>query len=235
MKKLLLANFKSNKSISEANVWMDTFLKKIAGTNLDLVEIAVAPSFLSLEEYSVKIADRNAPVSLTMQNISAYPAGSYTGAVSVQNVQGLQIKYAIVGHSERRRYFGETSDHVVKKIEQAIAGEMTPIVCFDTDYLEEQIKKIPTEYLEKCIFAYEPLAAIGSGNNASVDEVKAVRESVAKHSPDSLFLYGGSVTDKNVSEYLIVADGVLVGSFSLDATGYANLVATATGIVYQTQ
>lgn len=235
MKKLLLANFKSNKSIAEANRWMAELSLALPETDPKKIEVAVAPSFLSLEEYSVMIAAKQLPVALTMQNISAYPAGSYTGAVSVQNILGLNIKYAIVGHSERRRYFGETSEIVAKKVTQAVEGEMLPIVCFDTDYLEEQIKMIPDEYLTKCIFAYEPLSAIGSGNNASVSEVKSVMEKVHSHVPEAQFLYGGSVTDKNVGEYLLVTDGVLVGSFSLVAKDFVSLISTATGVAYQTQ
>lgn len=226
MRKLLLSNFKSNKSITEANNWLDTFLEKISLLNTSSVEIAVAPSFLSLEEFSQKIAAASVPLQLTTQNISAYPAGSYTGAISVKNLEGLNLQYAIVGHSERRKYFGETSQIVAQKVEQAIDGGMTPVVCLDTEYLEEQIAAIELNLLEKCIFAYEPLSAIGSGKNADVGRVKKVSQRIKTLAGEVKFLYGGSVTAENVLEYLLVCDGVLVGSFSLDPSQFAQLVTT---------
>ena len=226
MKKLLLSNFKSNKSITEANNWLEIFLEKIHSIETSDLDIAVAPSFLSLEDYSKKIAELQSSVQLTTQNISAYPAGSYTGAVSVKNLEGLNIDYAIVGHSERRKYFGETSQIVAKKVEQAMYGQMVPVVCVDLDYLEEQIAAIEVSMLEKCIFAYEPLSAIGSGNNADVGTVAEVAKKVKSLAGDVRFLYGGSVTYENVLEYLLVADGVLVGSYSLDPNQFAQLVTT---------
>jgi triosephosphate isomerase len=226
MKKLLLSNFKSNKSITEASSWLDIFLEKVSALNLTNFDLAVAPSFLSLKDYSEQISASNFPIKLTTQNISAYPAGSYTGAVSVKNLEGLNLEYAIVGHSERRKYFGENSELVAKKVEQAIDGGMTPVVCLDTEYLEEQISAIDSNLLEQCIFAYEPLSAIGSGNNADVGTVKEVSQKIKTLAGEVPVLYGGSVTDQNVLEYLLVADGVLVGSFSLDPSQFAQLVTT---------
>ncbi len=234
MKKLLLANFKSNKSIIEANQWLDTFVSqvdwKVFGGHEAIREIAVAPSFMSLEEFSHKIKEAGVPLMLTTQNLSAYPAGSYTGAISTANLAGLQITYAIVGHSERRKYFGETSEIVAKKVTQALDGGMTPIVCLDEEYLEEQIASIGSDSAEKCIYAYEPISAIGTGNNVSVDKVAEVMEKVKRLCGDVRFLYGGSVTDQNVAEYLLVTDGVLVGSFCLDAHNFAKLVTIATTV-----
>lgn len=235
MKKLLIANFKSNKTIQEANDWLKTFSSEVSRESLNQAEVAVAPTFLSLEEFSQTISEQNLPIQLTTQNISAYPAGSYTGAISVQNLNGLNIQYAIVGHSERRQYFGETSGIVAKKVTQALDGGMVPIVCFDSEYLEEQVNAIDTDLLSKCVFAYEPLSAIGSGNNVDVGTVREVEEEVSRLCGEVRFLYGGSVTAENVSEYLLVTDGVLVGSFSLNPEQFAQLVATATGSVYQRQ
>lgn len=234
MKKLILANFKSNKSIAEAQQWFHTFVETVDwdsfSKNSSRFEIAVAPAFVSLGEYADNIRQASIPISLTAQNLSAYPAGSYTGAISIANLAELNIKYAIVGHSERRKYFGETASIVAKKVTQAFDGGITPIVCLDEEYLEEQIAALGSELASRCVYAYEPISAIGTGNNVSVAKVTEVMEKVKRLCGEVMFLYGGSVTDQNAQEYLLVAQGILVGSFSLDAKNFARLVTTATAV-----
>lgn len=234
MKKLLLANFKSNKSITEAQQWLDTFIAEVDWSSLKddgaRFEVAVAPAFVSLGEFAYKIEEASVPLLLSVQDISAYPAGSYTGAISVANLAELNIAYAIIGHSERRKHFGENSAMVAKKVEQALDGGITPIVCFDEEYLEEQISNITAELVGKCVFVYEPLGAIGTGNNVGVGKVTEVKEKVKRLCGEVRFLYGGSVDDQNVAEYLLVTDGVLVGTFSKDPLNFAQLVATATAV-----
>lgn len=227
MKKLLISNLKSNKSVEEANGWLDKLTKNVDWESLGIYEVIVAPSFASIEEFSHKIKESKTPVKLAVQDISAYPAGSYTGAVSVQNLNDLGVKYAIVGHSERRRYFEETSELVAKKVEQALDNGITPLLCIDEPYLEEQVALISDDLLSKCVVCYEPLEAIGSGKNASVGQVEKVKDKVKQLCGDVLFVYGGSVDDENISEYLMVADGVLVGSFSLDAKHFSDLISKA--------
>ncbi len=228
MKKLLVSNFKSNKSVDESNEWLDDVTRLVNWDSLGIYEVAVAPAFPSIEEFSHKIKEAQIPLKLSAQDISAFPAGSYTGAVSVQNLLDLNISYAIVGHSERRRYFDEDSQMIARKVEQAVENNITPLLCIDEPYLEEQVNLISEKLLQKCVICYEPLEAIGSGNNASVGQVKKVKEKVLQLCGEVLFLYGGSVTDQNVSEYLLVADGVLVGSFSLKARDFASLIKVAT-------
>lgn len=234
MKKLLLANFKSNKSIAEAQQWLETFIAKVDWNSFSddnaRFEVAVAPAFVSLGEFAYKIEDSQVPLLLSVQDISAYPAGSYTGAISVANLAELNIRYAIIGHSERRKHFGENSLIVAKKVEQAVDGGITPIVCIDEEYLEEQIASIATELVGKCVFVYEPLSAIGTGNNVGVGKVTEVKEKVKRLCGDVRFLYGGSVDDQNVAEYLLVTEGVLVGTFCKDPLNFARLVATATAV-----
>lgn len=228
MKKLLISNLKSNKSVKEANDWLEELVQKVDWNSLGIFEVGVAPAFTSVEEFSHKIKEANVPLKLITQDISAFPAGSYTGATSFRNLVDLNISYAIVGHSERRKYFAETSKMVAQKVEQAVENNITPIVCVDEPYLEEQINLIDDNLLEKCVFAYEPLEAIGTGKNVSVGKVEKVKQQVKKLCGEVLFIYGGSVTDQNVSEYLMVTDGVLVGSFTLKAKDFASLISKAT-------
>jgi triosephosphate isomerase len=228
MKKLLISNLKSNKSVEEANNWLAELVKQVNWDTLGMYEVGVAPAFTSVEEFSHKIKEAGVPLKLITQDISAFPAGSYTGATSFRNLAGLNVSYAIVGHSERRRYFSETSIMVAKKVEQAIENNITPLLCIDEPYLEEQFSLIDNSLLSKCIICYEPLEAIGSGKSVSVAQIKTVKEQVKKLAGEVLFMYGGSVTDQNVSEYLLVTDGVLVGSFTLKAKDFASLISKAT-------
>lgn len=230
MKKLLMANIKSNKSVEESNEWLDELVQLVSWNTLGDFVVGVAPAFPSLEEFSHKIREAGVPLKLATQDISAYPAGSYTGAVSVRNVADLSVSYAIIGHSERRRYFEETSELVAKKVTQAVDNNITPLVCIDEPYLEEQINLLDTNLYEKCIFVYEPLSAIGTGDNVSVKLVTEVFDKIRGLCGSVSCMYGGSVTDQNVSEYLLVSDGVLVGSFSLKASDFSKLVATATAV-----
>jgi triosephosphate isomerase (TIM) len=226
MKKLILANFKSNKSIEEAESWLKSFVDGFDKNILDQFDVSIAPSYVSLLPFFVGLQDSKIGATLSVQDISAYPAGSYTGAVGLQNLSELDIKYAIVGHSERRRYFNEDHQLVARKVEQAVAGNITPIICVDESYLEEQLSIISDENMSKSIVAFEPVEAIGSGNNADLGTVKSVCDRVKKLNSEVGFIYGGSVDDSNVAEYLIETDGVLVASASLDADNFLKLIKT---------
>ncbi|MCB9813685.1 MAG: triosephosphate isomerase [Pseudomonadales bacterium] len=216
MNKLILANFKSNKSITETNLWFENFLTNVNKVSLDKNEVSVAPSLISLSSASNTIAEFDKKISLSLQDISPFPAGSYTGAVSGQNINGLKIKYAILGHSERRKYFKEDSRDVVMKVEQCLQYNITPVLCIDDEYLDEQINLIGSENMKKCVVAYEPVSAIGTGKNVDLGRVKEIMSRVKQLAGDVKVIYGGSVNEANVNEYLLVADGVLISSASLD-------------------
>jgi len=219
MKKLFVANWKSNKTLAEAEAWMDSF-KPYIGLEQ---EVVVAPPYPFLSLVASKIDNRE-DISLSVQNLSAYPAGSYTGEVCVRNIEGLGVKYAILGHSERRRYFKESHQDIANKVSQALANGIIPIVCVDRDYLENQARLIDLDLLSKCVVAYEPLAAIGTGEIALVDEVDEVVKEVRSVFGEIPVLYGGSVNPENIFPYLEVTDGVLVGGASLDARVFAKLL-----------
>lgn len=221
---LIIANWKSHKSVDQSSAWLQEYQKELGAVAHD-AEVAIAPAFpaLPVMNYFLQQAKLKQTV-LAVQDLSPFPAGAYTGAISVKNLEGLPIKYAIVGHSERRRYFHETDQEVANKVDQAILAEITPVVCVDVGYLESQASTIEKDALAKCIVAYEPLAAIGTGNFQPVVEVKPVIEEIKKMFGDVQVIYGGSVNAANVSEYLTVVDGVLVGGQSLEAKTFAELV-----------
>lgn len=225
MKKIIIANWKSNKSTSEAQNWVDTFLSAVNQEALEQKNVILLPSFVQLTAVSHKIKETT--LALGMQDISPFPSGSYTGAVSAHNVLGEHIEYVLVGHSERRFHFSETDEHVFKKIVQVIDSGMIPIVCVDEPYLESQAVTIDSYLHNKLIVAYEPIAAIGSGDRVSVGKVEEIKELVYKHFGKVPFIYGGSVEENSIAEYLIVCDGVLVGTASLDAHQFAAVVNSA--------
>ncbi len=224
---LIIANWKSHKNEDEAYQWLKTFEEDVATFRSDL-EVVIAPAFPLVPMVSEFLAnDQWQKVSLAVQDISSFPAGAYTGAVAGQNLQGFEVKYAVVGHSERRRYFHETHQDVANKVDQALAAKITPIVCVDQDYVEAQASAIEAAVLTKCVVAYEPLEAIGSGNFQPIDEVREVVAQIKRVFGAVPIIYGGSVSAANVKEYLAVVDGVLVGTHSLKAAEFSQLLTAA--------
>lgn len=235
MTKLVIANWKSHKSLAALDGWFADFkagmqegLQQIeaAVAARAEVQVMIAPSFPSLSAVADRLSTQRYPVdvALAVQDLSPFPAGKYTGAVSVQNLEGIPVEYALVGHSERRLYFHETHQDVARKVEQALSARITPVVCVDEDYIDAQASAIDSALLQRCVVAYEPLAAIGTGQNADVGTVKNLVSHIKQVFGDVPVIYGGSVTPQNVHEYLLVAQGVLVGGSSLDGKEFAGIV-----------
>jgi triosephosphate isomerase (TIM) len=221
---IIIANWKSNKSLEVAEKWMDRFAELEKSDGIDeSITVVIAPSFCHLDLVAKKIANIE-HVALASQDLSQFSAGSYTGEISGINLDGFHVKYSILGHSERRRHFRETSNDVAMKVDQAVSNDIIPVVCVDDEYVESQALSIDKEHLEKCVVAYEPLSAIGSGKNEDVGKVKEVVEKIKSFFGDVPVIYGGSVNDMNVAEYLLVCDGVLVGTASLDCDSFWKVV-----------
>ena len=219
MKKLFIANWKSNKTQEEVDIWLESFKSYMDFEQ----EVIIAPPYPFLSLVAEKIKDKE-NISLAVQNLSTYPAGSYTGEVCVRNLDGFGVKYAILGHSERRRYFKESHQDVANKIFQALNNGIVPVVCVDQNYIEDQAQLIYSELLSKCIVAYEPLAAIGTGEIAPVKNVTKVVKEIKSVFGKVPVLYGGSISPENIAPYLKVSDGVLVGGASLNAEVFADLL-----------
>lgn len=217
--KHLIANWKSNKNASAAKSWVAAISQVEIPRE---TAVTVAPSFQLLS--AVAEATNNSQIKLAAQDVSSYPMGSYTGAVNAQQLAVLGVGQAIVGHSERRRYFHETHQDVAAKIAQLTANNIAPILCLDEDYIEEQADALDTTNIKDLFIAYEPLAAIGTGNNAPADQVKRVIAQIKDTFGDVPVIYGGSVDERSIREYLLISDGVLVGSASLEAEQFAKLI-----------
>ena len=198
-------------------------------------KVVIAPAYFLLpavaqeiEQTKQLVAERlGAHLSLGAQDVSHLGAGSYTGAVAAVHLASMGITHVIVGHSERRRYFHETNQDIVGKVDQALDAGITPVVCVDRAYSQEQITMLQREWLNRLVFAYEPLAAIGSGKNAALSQVKEEVNKIKALAGSVPVLYGGSMNDQNVSEYLLATDGGLVGTASVEGKSFAELLVAA--------
>ena len=235
-KKIIFGNLKSNKSSNQMREWFVDFKdilakdskKSVSGEKpFSKIDAVLAPAYPFL--HLVNENSTETGLVLGIQDISSYPAGSYTGAISVQNLVGLGVKYTLVGHSERRKYFSETNEIVAKKITQALSADIIPIVCVDEGSLDDLAVKVSAEDMASCMVAYEPSGAIGSGENAALSDVKSFGKKVRTLFGDVPYLYGGSVDESSAAEYLLVTDGVIIGTASLDAKQFVSLLKSAQG------
>jgi len=215
------------------------------------VQVAVCPPFISLD--AVFGALRGSQVRLGAQNMHAADAGAYTGEVAASMLRSVGCDYVILGHSERRQYFGETDASVNEKIKQALVHDLTPIVCVG-EKLEERkagreqavVKKQLGGALDgvslgdpaRLVIAYEPVWAIGTGETATPEQAQAMHAFIRAQladlfdeafSRDVLLLYGGSMKPGNAAELLGQpdVDGGLIGGASLKAPDFAAIVRAA--------
>lgn len=224
--KYIIANWKSHKSREEVEKWLDGYQEKLI--NVGENQVVIAPPMPALMFVSNRLLQPELRhTKLGVQDLSPFPAGAYTGAVSARNLEGFKVSYAILGHSERRRYFHETHQEVANKVDQALSAGIKPIVCVDDEYITEQAAAIPAEQRSKCLVAYEDLAAIGTGKNTDLKQVQENFSVIRDAFGQVPLIYGGSVNSSNVSEYLAHCDGVLVGTASLDVDDFLAVVHAA--------
>ena len=249
MKKIIIGNWKLNLDHLEA---IQLFQKLNYSLNTDIdekISIVVAPSHTSLRSIQTIIDADKLNIFLSSQDVSMFNDGAYTGEVSAHQLAKLNISFCIVGHSERRQHFNETDEFVNIKVNNLINKEITPIICFGEsndqrtegnymDFLLNQIenstKGLRKDKVDEIIFAYEPIWAIGTGQNASlqdiVEVISKVKESISKKSffneEKIKFIYGGSVSPDNSNEILNskIIDGALVGGASLDVDKFIKII-----------
>ena len=211
IKPLVVGNWKMHKTLAETLSYI-----QMAGESLHQlqhVEVVLCVPFTSLS-----IAEgllRETRVGLGIQNVAAWKEGSYTGEIAASMVAG-HCQYVLLGHSERRRWLGETSQMIKDKVECALAVGLKPIVCVSS---EEEIAALAPvkDTVPPIIIAFEPLEAIGSGKPSDPDEVRRFNKLIWQYlGSDTRVIYGGSVDETNVSQFIKVCDGVLPGKASLD-------------------
>ena len=245
-KKVMAANWKMYKTPDETGEFFHQFLPLVSGHDRD--EIVVCPTYISVAK--ALEAARGSNVAIGVQNVHWKADGAYTGEISAPMLLCLGITHVIVGHSERRQYFGETDDTVNLRLKAALESGLTPICCvgevlqereagMTDDVLRRQCVRafhaISAKKAAKLIVAYEPVWAIGTGKTAT-PEIAAEAHAVIRKEANEIFgeefannlrvLYGGSVKPDNVKSLMSQEeiDGALVGGASLDPKSFAAIV-----------
>lgn len=242
----LAANWKMNKTVAEAAEFVDALLPRIAATQCDVV---ICPSFLALNE--VVERRRGTAVRVAAQNMHEAEAGAFTGEVSAPMLVELDVEAVVLGHSERRQYFGETDEALARKVPAALAADLEPILCVGEseaardageteEVLERQLQTdlagVESLDLERVVVAYEPIWAIGTGRTATPEIAQEacafIRDVLRLRGAEAdkvRILYGGSVKAANAAELLAKpdVDGALVGGAALDPVEFAGIVEAA--------
>ena len=245
-KPIIAGNWKLNKTTAEA-VELVTALKRDLSDVAD-VDIVVCPVATSLTVVTDVLMESN--IGVGAQNMHWEDSGAFTGELSAPLIKDLGVKYVIIGHSERRQYFGETNETVNKKIKAALNHGLTPFVCVgevleerESGKMEEVIKaqiqeslaNLSADEMQKIVVAYEPVWAIGTGKTATPDQAQEVHALIrgllkamfnGEVSAAVRIQYGGSVKPDNIAELIAKEDidGALVGGASLKNDSFVGIV-----------
>lgn len=243
---IIAANWKMNKNIQESVDFCAQFREEV-GQLVDR-DCVICPPFTSL--WHVASALKGSDIALGAQNIFWESAGAYTGEVSADMLKDVGCQYVIIGHSERRKIFQESDQRVNQKAKFSIFSGLNPIICvgetleeregdktFDVvqRQLKEGLKDVSQDDILKCVIAYEPVWAIGTGRNATPEQANEVHlylrslleEIYDQNVSENIRIqYGGSVKDKNIDELMAQPhiDGALVGGASLDLKSFVRIV-----------
>jgi triosephosphate isomerase len=243
MKNLIVGNWKMNLTIGQSLLLTERLKNNLKNPTSDIV---LCPNYVSLAAVSIDLKDSS--IRVGAQNINANDEGAYTGEVSGPMLKGI-AKYVIVGHSERRIHYGETNKTVALKVAAAVRNKLTPILCVGenlhqrneglagrtvTDQLEENLSELTHKEISKIVIAYEPVWAIGTGENAEPFEVEKMIKTIrrflinkykAKIVASIKLLYGGSVNSDNANAYLSIdnCNGLLVGGASLNYRQFSKI------------
>lgn len=244
-KKIVAGNWKCNTTLQEGVKLAKEVTEVVSCNDVDVV---LGVPFTHITEV-YKVINKDV-VAVAAQNCAAEASGAYTGEISASMVKSTGATYVILGHSERREYYGETSEILNKKVALTLENGLTPIYCCgealdireagtQNDYVVNQLKetvfKLSAEDFKKIVIAYEPIWAIGTGKTASSEQAqemhKAIRESIAANYDQSVadatsILYGGSCKPGNAKELFANpdVDGGLIGGASLKAEDFNGII-----------
>lgn len=253
---LLAGNWKMFKTHLEAMHLVQALGHELAGTDPTRAEVALCPPLTVLRTLQTLIDSDRLPFALGAQNMHSADEGAFTGEVSPVMLKALNVKYVILGHSERREIFGETDDVVGEKVKAALRHDLVPIVCCGETEMErmngrteakvdKQIRAafegVRPEAARSVAVAYEPIWAIGTGRTATPEDAQTTIASIrgvladqfdATVAEEIRILYGGSVKPGNAAALLKQPDidGGLVGGASLDAADFAAIVKAVPGV-----
>lgn len=236
MSKLIVGNLKMSLNLREIASYVNDINDDLMTQN----DVVICPSYIYLPYFNGE------NYSIGSQNVSMYEKGAYTGEISAYQLKHMGVRYAIVGHSERRQYFNETDEIVHKKIGQCLENNIIPIICIGETKEEklllktEQVirrsildllKNFNREQLENIVIAYEPLWAIGSGvtpTNIEIEEISMYIKDLVKSAfkVNVKVLYGGSIRLSNVEKFsnLKYTDGFLIGGASTISSEFIKII-----------
>lgn len=247
MRRVIIAgNWKMYKNINESIELVNLLKRSVV--DIDDVEIVVCPPFTNLSDVREVIMDTN--IRLGAQDCYWEKEGAYTGEISCGMLKSAGCEYVIIGHSERRQYFGETNETVNKKAKAALKEGLKPIICvgeklsdrqagktFDVvkDHVVNSLAGLTKEDMQKVVIAYEPVWAIGTGVNATKEQAEEVHKYIrgllkdmfgAETANSVRIQYGGSVKPENIRELIAEedVDGALVGGASLKADSFSQII-----------
>ena len=248
--KIVAGNWKMNKTLKEGIELANEVNNLVSKSNNKSVVVILGTPFIHLAEVN-KIIDPKF-ISIAAQNCSSEPGGAYTGEISVEMIQSTGAKYVIIGHSERRAYFGEEEKILNKKVNLTLAKNLIPIFCcgerleeretgihFDVvkNQLDKALFDLEESEFKKIVIAYEPVWAIGTGVNATPDQAQEmhrfIRNLIAERYGNEIaesisILYGGSCKPSNAKELFANpdVDGGLIGGASLKADDFFAVINT---------
>ena len=249
-KPLISGNWKKNLNHFEATATLDKLRYHLTKEDLEDVEVSVHPPFTDIRTVQTFVESEKVDIALGAQNCHWEEKGAFTGEVSPAFLAKLNVRYVIVGHSERRELFGDTNEWVSKKLHAVLKHAMVPILCVG-ETLEEReaggtddkvtgqvragLEGVTPEQVGAMVIAYEPIWAIGTGRTATTEDAQTVCASIratvaelagAEAAAAVRIQYGGSVKASNAGELMAQPDidGALVGGASLDPDEFAKVV-----------
>ncbi|MCX2744872.1 triose-phosphate isomerase [Mangrovivirga sp. M17] len=247
-KKIVAGNWKMN-LLPEEGKKLTSEIVNMAGDEVpNDVTLVICPPFIHLESVNKLTGDQE-KVFLGAQNCHTEDSGAYTGEISVPMLKAVGASYVIIGHSERREYFGETDEFLAKKTDKILSAGMTPIFCcgesleqreggnyvsFVTDQISNSLFHLSADEIKKVVIAYEPIWAIGTGLTASPEQAQEMHEAIRKHLAEKYnqeiansisILYGGSCKPGNAKELFACedVDGGLIGGASLKSRDFVDI------------
>lgn len=241
---MIAGNWKMNKTPAEAVELVNQLKGLIQNTS---AEVVICPTYVALNDVIKAVAGSS--IKVGAQNMYHQDSGAFTGEISPVFLKAMNVEYVILGHSERRQYFGDSNEEINKKLIAAFKHNLKPILCvgetleqkeqgYTFDIIKEQVQKclenLQQFNLEELVVAYEPVWAIGTGRTATKEDANEViafiRQQLKavlgeKQSLNTRILYGGSVKASNIRELMDMPeiDGALVGGASLDALEFSKI------------
>jgi len=244
-KKIVAGNWKMNNTLNDTINLINDLKQNIVSSD---VKVMIAPSFPFLKTAVDQLKDLN--IEVIAQNINDNKSGAFTGEVSIDMLKSIGVDSTLIGHSERRAYFNEDDELLLKKINLALECNMDVIFCFGEELkdrksnshfqvvksqLDNTVMKLNSKSLNKIVLAYEPVWAIGTGETASADQAQEIHEFVRNYISEKFsreiansvsILYGGSVKPSNAVEIFNKkdVDGGLIGGAALNANDFIEII-----------